>query len=177
MRKRCWMLSNMDASCNDCKLSMFSTPLFVVNGTLCRILRGGSFCFRDGGFRGSWRSTSKVRPSEASARTMPFSTEVTRASMYAWAGSLTQHSPPTSLEDHWVEWFILDIVFSSGLPASTGCFGFGVVARARRWALLARALERCTSAVEGARALRGAESKLSCYTTAWAFSAAVACAL
>ena len=42
-------------------------------------------------------------------------------------------------------------------------------ARARRWALLARALGRCKSAVEGARALRGAESKLSCYTTAWRF--------
>ena len=90
---------------------MFSTPLFVVNGTRCKMRRGGSFCFREGGFRGSWRSTSKVLPSDASARTTPFSTEVTRASMYAWAGSETQQSPPTSLEDHWVEWFIFDMLF------------------------------------------------------------------
>ena len=105
---------------------MFSTPLFVVRGTLCKMRLGGSFCLREGGFRGSCKSTSKVRPSEASARTMPFSTEVTRASMYAWAGSLTQQRPPTSDEDHCVEWFILDIVSN---PASYGrgaCFGFGV---------------------------------------------------
>ena len=89
---------------------MFSTPLFVVSGTLCKMRLGGSFCLREGGFRGSCKSTSKVRPSEASARTMPFSTEVTRASMYAWAGSLTQQRPPTSDEDHCVEWFILDIL-------------------------------------------------------------------
>jgi hypothetical protein len=134
---------------------MFSTPLFVVNGTLCKIRLGGSFCFLEGGFRGSWRSTSKVLPSDASARTMPFSTEVTLASMYACAGSLTQHSPPTSLEDHWVEWFILDIV--AFLPAflGRGVFGFGLVARARRWALLARALEGCASfGVGSARPVR-----------------------
>ena len=60
---------------------MFSTPLFVVNGTRCRMRLGGSFCFLEGGLRGSCKSTSKVLPSEASARTMPFSTEVTLASM------------------------------------------------------------------------------------------------
>ena len=64
------------------------------------------------------------------------------------------------------------IVFSKG--RSSAGFGFGVVARARRWALLARALERCGRAFECARALRGAESKVCCRQLSVAFSAAVA---
>ena len=44
----------------------------------------------------------------------------------------------------------------------------------RRWALLARALERCGRAFECARALRGAESKVCCRQLSVAFSAAVA---
>ena len=151
---------------------MFSTPLFVVNGTRWRMRRGGSFCFLEGGFQGrSCKSTSKVLPSGLGADDAFLYRGNARFDV-----SLRGIGDPAVLRHHWRTIAWSGSSWTSFYPVSFGClfwFWFGaawlprlvlvflVLGRggAVRGSAVACALWSCAERWRARRALRGAESQ------------------